>query len=123
MPTIEILSPFSGRPVKIRPDDVGTAVHDQEKRIFYVIQRPDGTGYYSAPSKAGGERDIARYDKYLERMSGAKKATKEVEKAHTQSAKKSADTGKLIKLIVVLAVLAAAAWYAYKHHWIPGLGP
>ena len=123
MPTIEILGPFSGRPVKVRPEDVGKAVRDEENRIFYVLQRPDGSGYYSAPSRAGGERDIARYDKYLERTSGAKKATKEAEVQHTRAAKKRSDIGKLVKMLIVVALLAALAWYAYTKGWVPGFKP
>ncbi len=64
MPLI-IHSPFSGKPVKVRDEDVGRAVRDENRRIFYVIQRPDGEGYYGSPTRHGGEKELARYDELV----------------------------------------------------------
>lgn len=59
---ITIYSPYSGRPVQIRDQDVGRAVRDEQNRIFYVLPRADGGGYYAALTRKGGLRDEKRYD-------------------------------------------------------------
>ncbi len=59
---LTILSPHSGKPVKIRDQDVGRAVRDEEKRVFYALPRPGGGGHYGALTRNGSEKDLARYD-------------------------------------------------------------
>src|SRR5690606_29595340 len=65
---IVVHSPFSGRPVKIRDEDVGRAVRDEENRIFYVLERSDGSGHYGAPTRSGNPRDEQRYDELVAKM-------------------------------------------------------
>ena len=60
MPII-VNSPYSGRPVKIRDQDINRAIRDEEKRIFYVIARRDGKGFYSSPTRHGSPKDEQRY--------------------------------------------------------------
>ena len=36
--------------LQVREQDIGRAIRDEEKRIFYVVERPDGDGYYAAPT-------------------------------------------------------------------------
>ena len=109
--TVEVLSPFSGRPVKVRPQDVGRAVRDEAGRLFYVLPRPDGSGYYSAPSRAGGQRDIDRYDRYLHRMAGAKQVAEGRSRDQIESAARQARKRRWARFVLVLIVLAAAAAY------------
>src|SRR5690606_27093241 len=60
MPII-VLSPFSGKPVKVRDQDISRAIRDEENRIFYVLERGEGGGYYASPTRAGGEKELQRY--------------------------------------------------------------
>ena len=48
--------------MKIRDQDIGRAVRDEEDRIFYVVPRASGEGYYAAPTRKGSEKDEQRYD-------------------------------------------------------------
>lgn len=56
MSYMNINSPYSGDPVKIRTTDIGRAVKDTEGRIFYVLPRSDGKGYYSSITRKGGPK-------------------------------------------------------------------
>ncbi len=60
---LTIHSPHSGRPVKIRDEDVGRAVRDQDNRVFYVVPRASGEGYYGAVTRKGSAKDEERYDR------------------------------------------------------------
>jgi len=114
--TVEILSPYSGRPVKVRPQDVGRAVRDEEGRLFYVLPRPDSSGYYSAPSRAGGQRDIDRYDRYLTRMAGAKQISEVQSREHIQAAARRARKRRRRWLwILIVATAAAAAYWLWRN--------
>lgn len=65
MPTLSAMaiivnSPFSGEPVKVRDQDAGRAVRDEEGRIFYVLPRSDGNGYYGSITRAANTKDEQR---------------------------------------------------------------
>lgn len=60
---LTIHSPHSGHPVKVRDEDVGRAVRDEMNRIFYVVPRADGSGFYGAVTRKGSPKDEERYDK------------------------------------------------------------
>jgi len=113
--TVEILSPYSGRPVKVRPQDVGRAVRDEEGRLFYVLPRPDGSGYYSAPSRAGGQRDIDRYDRYLTRMAGAKQISEGQSRQQIQAAQRARKGRRRWLWILIVATAAAAAYWLWRN--------
>lgn len=61
--TLTIHSPHSGHPVKIRDQDIGRAVRDEENRIFYVVPRASGEGHYGAITRKGSAKDEERYDR------------------------------------------------------------
>ena len=48
---ITVDSPYSGKPVKVREQDVRRAVRDEEGRIFYVLPRPDGSGFFGSKTR------------------------------------------------------------------------
>ncbi len=48
---ITVDSPYSGKPVKVREQDVRRAVRDEEGRIFYVLPRPDGSGFVGSKTR------------------------------------------------------------------------
>ena len=58
---IVINSPYSGRPIKVRDQDIGRAIRDENGRIFYVVQRRDAGGFYAAPTRHGSVKDEQNY--------------------------------------------------------------
>ena len=60
---LTIHSPHSGHPVKIRDEDIGRAVRDEQNKIFYVVPRASGEGYYGAITRKGSAKDEERYDR------------------------------------------------------------
>jgi len=60
---LTIHSPHSGHPVRIRDQDIGRAVRDEENRIFYVVPRASGEGHYGAITRKGSAKDEERYDR------------------------------------------------------------
>jgi hypothetical protein len=122
MPLI-INSPYSGKPVKVRDQDVGRAIRDEEGRIFYVLARSDGKGYYSSPTRVGGAKEEARYLEMESKTTAMAGAAREVQAPlHDATGRpRSSVRGKLVILFFVLIVLVLA-WLAlrYKDAWRPG---
>ncbi len=125
---LTVYSPHSGRPVKVRDQDLGRAVRDEENRVFYVVPRSDGEGYYAALTRQGSPKDEQRYDKL-------EKRTAEVQdQVHQQAAavhdatgrKRARPVARLLSLLILLGVLLAAGYFAW-HWWndtqpdLPGL--
>jgi len=110
---IIVNSPFSGKPVKVREQDVGRSVRDEEGRVFYVLQRADGEGYYSSPTRQGGQKDQDRYDQMASKQAGAAvNMQKETAALHDATGKpRSSARGKIVILFFVIVVIALA-WYA-----------
>ncbi|MEM6854199.1 MAG: hypothetical protein AAF593_07300 [Planctomycetota bacterium] len=112
---ITINSPYSGRPVKIRDQDIGRAVRDEEDRIFYVVPRASGEGYYAAPTRKGSEKDEQRYDAMQGKMDQVQtQVTAQHQAVHdaTGRRKRSPIVRKLL-LILILVVLAAVGYAVY----------
>lgn len=107
---ITVLSPFSGNPVKIRDQDLGRAVRDEAGRIFYVLEKPDGGGYYAAPTRAGGPKDLDRYLALESKTDVARDNTREqVAQIHDATGKRRGNSGRLV-VIVLLIALALLVW-------------
>jgi hypothetical protein len=107
-------SPYSGREVKIRDQDVGRAVRDEENRIFYVLERADGSGHYSAPTRAGNLREEARYDELLAKISATRASGQlnSEQQIHDAQGRPRANLlARVILIIIVLAILAGAYLY------------
>lgn len=124
MPPVTILSPYSGRPVKVREHDLGRALRDEQGRVFYVVEDPEH-GRYAARTRKGSPKDLQRY---REIESGVAKLDSDEQRpaanlqAHDATgSKRSNPMGRLILILVVLA--AAALGYVYISHpeWL-GLG-
>lgn len=112
---ITINSPYSGRPVKIRDQDIGRAVRDEEDRIFYVVSRASGEGYYAAPTRKGSEKDEQRYDAMQNKMDTVQEqVTVEHQAVHdaTGRRKRSPIMRRLI-LLLILTVIAVGGYAAY----------
>lgn len=113
---ITILSPHSGKPVKIRDQDVGRAVRDEEKRIFYALPRPDGEGHYAALTRNGSPKDLERYDALEVKIDAAATHVKQVA-AVAHDARGPGRSGGGLRLAVILALLGAVAaggWLGYR---------
>lgn len=117
MPFI-VYGPFSGKPVKVRDEDVGRAIRDEENRIFYVITRSNGDGYYTSPTRQGGAKDEQRYDAMMQKMMKSQnQAREEVAVVRDATGKRrSGISGKLVILVLFL-IVAAIAYWTYKNLW------
>ncbi len=114
MPII-VNSPYSGQPVKLRDQDIGRAVRDEENRVFYVLERSDGGGYYSAITRQGGLKDEQRYDEMAGKMQRSGHHVQEETAAHVQtSSRRNSSRGKLVILFLLIVVLALA-YYFFMH--------
>ena len=60
MPPVTLLSPYSGRPVVVREEDLGRAIRDDEGRVFYVVE-DDEHGRYASMTRKGSAKDLERY--------------------------------------------------------------
>ncbi|BAM04565.1 FKBP-type peptidyl-prolyl cis-trans isomerase [Phycisphaera mikurensis] len=123
---ITILSPHSGKPVKIRDQDLGRTVRDEEKRVFFVLERPGGGGYYAALTRNGSEKDLARYDALEARTSAGATHVQAVAAATPHDATGPGRPGgklRWIGLVLALAVLLAAAYLGYRVLFDRGLLP
>ena len=126
---VTVLSPFSGRPVKVRDQDVGRAVKDQEGRIFYVIKKSDGSGYYGAPTRAGGPKDEARALELENKTILASGNTHEqVDAVHDATGKGRRGVRSGTLLVIIFLILAAALFIFSKTEmakklWQPNPAP
>ena len=127
MGAITVNSPYSGRPVRVREQDIGRAVRDEENRIFYVVPRADGKGYYSAMTRKGSPREEQAYDDMAgkgvtAKVSGAVASAQQVHDATGR--RRSHPRGKLVILVLftIVAALAYLGW-RYKDAWTPTPAP
>lgn len=121
MGAITVNSPYSGRPVRVREQDIGRAVRDEENRIFYVVPRSDGKGYYSAMTRKGSAREEQAYDEMAAKSVAAKVsgATQSARQIHDATGRRrSSLRGKLVILVLLLLVAALAyLGWRYKDAW------
>lgn len=107
MPFI-VNSPYSGRPVKIRDQDIGRSIRDEEGRIFYAVPRSDGGGYYGSPTRHGSEKDEKRYFEMLTKSGRAETTAREqVLAVHDATGKPRPIAARLVALLVVLFLILA----------------
>lgn len=121
---ITINSPHSGRPVKIRDEDIGRAVRDQDGRVFYVVIRTSGEGYYAALTRKGSAKDEERYDKLETRIEQVQEQVDtQAQIVHDATGRRRANPlGRLIVLLLLLGVLAVGGYTAYLT-WGGGTAP
>ncbi|MEM6553827.1 MAG: FKBP-type peptidyl-prolyl cis-trans isomerase, partial [Planctomycetota bacterium] len=113
MPLI-IHSPYSGKQVKVRDQDVGRAIRDEEGRIFYVVQRASGEGVYAALTRKGSEKDEQRYDALLQKGETARAVGQERSRQQVLDATgKSRGKVRTVLILIVLVVLAAVVTGGY----------
>lgn len=120
---ITILSPYSGKPVKVRDQDVGRAIRDEEGRIFYIVDATDGGTPYSSMTRKGSEKDEQRYRK-LESGSAqlSQTAREHVHQVHDATGKKRRNPVGVLLLVLILALAGGAAYvYFVRPDLVPGL--
>jgi len=111
---IVVRSPHSGRPVKVREEDVGRAVRDEAGRVFYVVTKDDGT-FYSSLTRHGSEKDEQRYAKIeageavLTEQSRAAQADRPP--LHDATGKRRSSSARPLLWLILLLILAAVAYH------------
>ena len=125
MPPVTILSPYSGRPVKVREQDLGRALRDEQGRVFYIVEDPEH-GRYAARTRKGSPKDLERY---REIEANAAKLDSDPDRpaatnlqAHDATGKKRRNPVGLLVVVLLLTAFAALG-YVYLNHpeWL-GLG-
>ncbi len=108
MSWLEVHSPHDGRPVRVRDKDIGRSVRDGDGRIFFVIERSDGEGYYGSVTRQGGPEHEAKYDEMLAKEEHAKNVAADIHAQQVHDAtggKRSSARGKLVILLLAAIVL------------------
>ena len=118
--TIIVPSPHSGRPVKVRDQDVGRAVRDEAGRIFYIVPKHDGSGHYGALTRAGSLEDEHRTATFSQATSQEQpEPTDEAAPHDATGRRRSSWRGKLMigLLLLVLVVLAVLYGWTPLSRW------
>ncbi len=119
-----VRSPFSGQPVKVRDQDVGRAVRDEEGRVFYVVPFADGNGFYASPTRNGGPKEEDRYRRMVEKDATlvehrADTAPARPRAVHDATGRRKASPVRVVVFAVVAALLGGAG-YAGWQWWTTG---
>ncbi len=121
---ITILSPYSGKPVKVRDQDVGRAIRDEERRIFYIVEGADGKGPYASMTRNGSDRDLERYRKLeagTAQVAEHARATAQQPVHDATGRKRRNPVGLLLVVLVLLALAGAAYVYFARPDLVPWL--
>jgi len=121
---ITINSPYSGRPVKIRDQDIGRAVRDEEQRVFYVVPRSVGEGYYAAITRQGSPKDEQRYDAMQTKMDTTQQqVVAQADAVHDATGRRKANPLARLMVMILLAAALVVAGYAAYVQWGGGQWP
>lgn len=105
-------SPHSGRPVKVREQDVGRAVRDETGRIFYVLTKADGSGYYGSKTRSGAANKEPRV-KTPPALGPEHRPDAPIPQPHNAAGRKrSTHRGKLV--VLVLFIILAVLFYLFS---------
>ena len=110
---ITVNSPYSGRPVKVRDQDLERAVRDEEGRVFYVVPRASGEGHYAALTRKGSAKDEQRYDAMATKSAAAHEQSRVQQAAvHDATGRRRARPWlRVLGLILLLLIAAAIAYH------------
>jgi hypothetical protein len=133
---IEVYSPHSGHPVKVRQEDIGRAIRDEAGQIFYVVPREEGSGYYASLTRTGSTKDQQRYDELAQRIARgefvpeppAGAAASGPAKPHDATGRRRIAPLRLAVLAVILLALLSglgmlANWWFNLGLWPSPAGP
>ena len=111
---IVVPSPHSGQPVKVRDEDVGRAVRDETGRIFYVLPKSDGDGYYGAVTRTGSKPGQpirpATPSPAQEAVASSPSASVVHDATGTQCRRRFRIVPVLVLLLLLIGLLALVVW-------------
>lgn len=117
-----ILSPYSGHPVKIREQDLGRALRDEQGRVFYVVEDPEH-GRYAARTRKGSPKDLERYralEIQTDQLHDNVQPTRDnLSQAHDAAGKTRRNPVGWLMLVLIAAALATAGYlYLNYPQWL-----
>ena len=121
MPPVTILSPYSGRPVKVRDQDMGRALRDEQGRVFYIVEDPE-QGRYAARTRKGSAKDLERYQKLVAGELEMDQHKQAVAQAHDATGAKRRNPVGLLVLLVIVLLLAVGAYVLLINPGLIGMG-
>lgn len=134
MPPVTILSPYSGRPVVVREQDLGRAIRDEQGRVFYVVE-DDEHGRYASMTRKGSPKDLDRYrdlqaggappddgaaDTDANTAAASPGATRSAQPYDATGTKRRNPVGLIVLVLIGLAV-GAAGYVAINHPELLGI--
>ena len=120
---ITILSPHSGRPVRVRDQDIGRALRDEAGRVFYIVAGAEGGGHYASMTRQGSEKDEERY-RQLEQQGPApvEDLAPAAPQVHDATGKTRRNpVGWVLVTFILLAAAGAALIYVMRPDLVPWL--
>jgi len=127
---LTVHSPHSGKPVKVREEDLGRALRDEGGRVFYALETADGQGVYGAVTRKGSPEEETRYQNQDWRLSEEELTQDDSNQASdTTDAPAHDATGPGRKapasryvFITLLALLIAGGGYGVYRQYFCGCG-
>ena len=108
---LTVLSPYSGKPVSVRPQDAGRALRDEAGRVFYVLPASRG-GYYGSTTRTGGRAEEERYRQWDSRSPESAPAADAPAPAAPKPGRRRLWLMVMIVALATLGLLAACLWFA-----------
>lgn len=127
---ILVHSPHDGSPVQVREQDIGRAIRDKNGKIFYCLPRASGEGYFGSKTRAASAKGEEQVDALAAQFQPANETgapdntstdrAPAPPTAHDATGKRrKASPARAIVLLLILAALIAAGWYAYTNFLAP----
>jgi len=119
---ITVYSPYNGQPVEVRDQDVGRAVKDGDGRTFYVLAKSDGTGYYGAITRMGGQKDEDRANELEYKATRLQGRVDDEFDAVADAPRRSGSHRGTIVVLVFFAAIGGLIWAvgSGKNFWQKG---
>lgn len=102
---IIVSSPHSGRPVKVRDQDVGRAVRDEAGRIFYAVPKRDSRGYYGSLTRAGSLAEEQCASPFTEVTEPAQSASTDNATPHDATGQRRPSGARKLTLALLLVII------------------
>ena len=114
---IIVPSPHSGRPVRVRDQDIGRAVRDESGRIFYPLAKREGDGHYGALTRTGSDEQERRAAELAESFSEEQPVESPAPEAHDATG--PGRRRSPVAWLVVLMLLAGGVAYLLYYYRAP----
>lgn len=117
---LTIKSPYSGKPVKVRDQDIGRSLRDESGHIFYVLPTADGTDYYAAKTRVGSLKEEQAYAELQpQEMAPTDNSTDSTTPAYDATGKRRKPWRLIVLLIILIFALAAFCSYFWMRNMVP----